>query len=74
MKRTYTSDKITVFWDSEKCTHSGNCMRSLIKVFDPRRRPWVDLEQADAETIRRVIDRCPSGALSYQIPDKKRPG
>jgi uncharacterized Fe-S cluster protein YjdI len=35
-------------------------------VFDPKRRPWIDLSQASAEEVMRVIDTCPSGALSYE--------
>ncbi len=68
MKRNYSNDRITVHWDSEKCIHSGNCNRQLQEVFDPSRRPWIDIEKADAETIKRVIDTCPSGALSYEEP------
>jgi len=71
MKRQYANDKITVFWDSDKCIHSGVCDHELPEVFDPRKRPWVNLEGADVETIKRTVDRCPSGALSYKVPDEK---
>ncbi len=69
MKRRYVNKKIVVLWDSEKCIHSGICSGGLPEVFDPARRPWVDLEKADADDIREVIDRCPSGALSYEDPE-----
>jgi len=67
MQKVYSNDKITVFWDSEKCTHSGNCFSSLPDVFKPMRRPWVDIDAADAEAIKKTIDRCPSGALTCRL-------
>ena len=68
MKRTYSNGRITVFWDSDKCILAGECDGQLPQVFDPAKRPWVNLDAADVETIKRVIDCCPSGALSYEIP------
>jgi uncharacterized Fe-S cluster protein YjdI len=43
--------------------HSGICARSLPLVFDPRRRPWVDVSKAADEVIAEQVARCPSGAL-----------
>ena len=34
------------------------------KVFNPKRRPWIELEHSDSEKITEVVNRCPSGALS----------
>ncbi|MBN1690202.1 MAG: (4Fe-4S)-binding protein [Dehalococcoidia bacterium] len=67
MQRVYSNDKITVFWDSEKCIHSGNCFSTLPDVFKPIRRPWVDIDAADAEVIKKTIDKCPSGALTCRL-------
>jgi len=72
MKRRYSNGKITVTWDSEKCIKSGNCDGQLPQVFNPKKRPWVNLEAADVETIKRVIDSCPTGALSCRIPVEKK--
>ena len=71
MKRQYKNDDITVFWDSDKCIFAGICDGQLPQVFNPIKRPWVNLDGADAETIKRVIDQCPTGALSYEVPGKK---
>jgi uncharacterized Fe-S cluster protein YjdI/CDGSH-type Zn-finger protein len=62
-KRTYDNERIRVFWDSEKCIHAENCLRNLPEVFNTDLRPWVNLNNAAAEVIKRVIDTCPSGAL-----------
>jgi uncharacterized Fe-S cluster protein YjdI len=63
--RGYSTDRITVEWHAERCIHSANCVRALPKVFDPRRRPWVDVEAADADAIANAVLRCPTGALHF---------
>ena len=63
--REYGTDRITVQWYAERCIHSANCIRALPQVFDPRRRPWVDVDAADADAIERAVLRCPTGALAY---------
>lgn len=63
--REYRTDRITVEWRAERCIHSANCVRALPRVFDPRRRPWVDVEAADADDVARAVLRCPTGALAF---------
>lgn len=63
--RHYTNGEVTVGWNPEICQHSGICARGLPKVFDPKRRPWIELDHADTATITAQVDRCPSGALSW---------
>jgi len=74
MKRTYENKKIRVFWDSEKCIHSGNCLLGLPQVFNPQSRPWVDIDAADAEEIRKCIENCPSRALTCEMLDEETKG
>jgi uncharacterized Fe-S cluster protein YjdI len=64
--REYTNGEITVIWKPDVCEHSGNCVRGLPNVFKPGEKPWVQIEAASAEEIKRTIDTCPSGALSYK--------
>ena len=61
--RTYERDGLKVEWRPELCTHCEDCYTSLPAVFNPNRRPWVDLSRADADEIKRVVSECPSGAL-----------
>ncbi|WP_251137587.1 (4Fe-4S)-binding protein [Exiguobacterium sp. s168] len=35
-------------------------------VFDVKRRPWIEADGAPVEDVMRVVDGCPSGALSYE--------
>ncbi len=65
--RRYTKEKLTVMWRPSLCNHNGNCTRRLPEVFDPERRPWVDLTRAESDIIREVVDECPTGALSYRL-------
>lgn len=64
--KEYTNDEIVVCWEPKKCIHSRNCVKGLPKVFDRAKRPWVNMSGASSEEIMKVIDRCPSGALSYR--------
>ncbi len=68
-KRTYESDGIRVFWNSERCIHSAVCLNLLPEVFDVGRRPWVDVAGATADAIAGTILRCPSGALAFERLD-----
>lgn len=67
--KEYSNDEITVFWDPKKCIHSTNCVRGLPAVFNHDSRPWIHMKGARSEEIMKVIDKCPSGALSYKKSD-----
>jgi uncharacterized Fe-S cluster protein YjdI len=66
-KINYKKGEITVVWQPALCAHSGICFRGLPQVFDPRKRPWIDLEKSDTLTIMEQVKKCPSGALSFSI-------
>ena len=44
--RDYSNGEITVFWRPAKCTHVTTCFNELIEVFDPSKRPWVNMNGA----------------------------
>ena len=64
--KEYANDDITITWEPDKCMHSEKCWRGLGAVFNPKVRPWINVNGADADTIRKQIDQCPSGALGYK--------
>ena len=64
--RTYATDRIRVLWDATRCIHTANCLNALPEVFDTTRRPWVDVNGAEAEQIVAAVLTCPSGALRYE--------
>ena len=65
-RREYTNGEVTVVWHSEKCMHSGICFAGLSAVFNPKRRPWIELSGATTEQIIAQVHECPSGALSLK--------
>src|SRR4051794_11918778 len=67
--RTYRSATIAVEWYPARCIHSENCIRSLPKVFDPAKRPWLTPDEASADAGAEAVQRCPSGALQYRRLD-----
>lgn len=68
-RRAYETEAIRVHWDSSRCIHTGICLRTLPWVFDVRRRPWVDLQRAEADAVADAVGRCPTGALRYERLD-----
>ena len=66
----YGNDAVIVRFDPGVCTHSGVCVRGLRAVFDVKKRPWINLEGASAEAIVEQIQKCPSGALSFEMKKK----
>jgi uncharacterized Fe-S cluster protein YjdI/CDGSH-type Zn-finger protein len=71
--KKYEGDGIDVFFNPSLCIHAAECVRGLPGVFEPSRRPWIDATQAHADEIAVVIQRCPSGALTYERHDGGMP-
>ena len=67
--RAYTGQRVTVYYDARRCLHFAECIRGLPDVFDVQQRPWIQPENAPAESVAEVIRRCPSGALHYDLAD-----
>jgi len=62
--KRYSNGEVTVVWKPAVCIHSTICFAGLPAVFDPRRRPWVDIHAASSDAIVKQVRKCPSGALS----------
>jgi uncharacterized Fe-S cluster protein YjdI len=69
-ERDYKNKDITVHWEPKKCIHVTTCYKELIEVFNPRKRPWVNMEGAPTERIIEVVNKCPTAALTYSWNDK----
>ncbi|MCX6286369.1 MAG: (4Fe-4S)-binding protein [Bacteroidetes bacterium] len=63
--RSYTNGEVTVYWRSHLCIHSANCLIGLPKVFNNSTRPWINTQGASSADIMRVVNTCPSRALTY---------
>ena len=65
--KKYSNGEVTVYWQPHKCIHATTCFKGLPDVFDPGKRPWVDIYGAFTDEIIDQVKQCPSGALSYHM-------
>lgn len=65
--KEYSNGDFTVVWKPAKCVHSGICVKLLPEVYRPEEKPWIDATHASQADLRKQIDQCPSGALSYYV-------
>jgi uncharacterized Fe-S cluster protein YjdI len=65
MEKQYTNGEITVVWKPDVCIHSAVCFKGLQSVFNPSKRPWVNINGAETEKIVSQVNQCPSKALSF---------
>ena len=70
--RKYTNGEIIVYWKPDSCIHASHCYRELIEVFDPGKRPWVDMSRASTEQIIETVNMCPTDALTWKFNDDER--
>jgi len=68
-KKAYEADGIVVHFEARRCIHAGECAGGLPAVFDITKSPWIDPHGASAAEIAEVVQRCPSGALTYERLD-----
>jgi len=67
MSKEYTNGEITIKWQPSLCKHAGVCARTLPEVYRPKEKPWIKMENASTEELKKQINRCPSGALSFTV-------
>jgi uncharacterized Fe-S cluster protein YjdI len=67
--KEYRDERIVVYWAPQFCIHSAVCLNAEPDVFDAQRRPWIVLDDTDADRIAQAVVRCPSGALTFERLD-----
>jgi CDGSH-type Zn-finger protein/uncharacterized Fe-S cluster protein YjdI len=65
----YPGKKSDVYWNGNLCIHIGECGRAKGELFINGRQPWCQPNLASNEEIEDVVQRCPTGALTYQHKD-----
>ena len=61
----YTNGELTVVWKPDTCIHSRIYCTELKEVFDPTKRPWVNMDGSTTEKIIEQVRKCTSGTLNY---------
>lgn len=68
-KYSYKNTRLSVSFDGSKCAHAGFCFGQLHDVFDGDANPPINVEGAPIDEIVRVVELCPSSALTYKRLD-----
>lgn len=64
--KEYNNGEITIVWQPHKCIHAGICVKTLPKVYNPKEKPWIKIENATSDELVGQVANCPSGALSIK--------
>lgn len=66
---TYEGKDADVSWDGRLCIHIQECGRAKGQLFVGGRQPWCQPDQVDVEEVVAVVERCPTGAITFSIKD-----
>ncbi|GMR18279.1 MAG: CDGSH iron-sulfur domain-containing protein [Gammaproteobacteria bacterium] len=69
-KYTFPGTKINVEWDGRLCIHIAECGHAKGELFVAGRQPWCQPDLVALEDVIDVVERCPSGALTYETSEK----
>lgn len=72
--KEYSNGEVTIVWQPAKCAHSRICWTKtagLPQVFNPMTKPWINPNGASTAEIIAQVNKCPSGALSYFLNERK---
>lgn len=65
MTDDYKGKALTIHDNRGACSHRGYCTDNAPKVFLIETEPWIDPDGMQVDHVAKVIETCPSGALSY---------
>lgn len=68
-KYHYPGKQIDVRWDERLCIHIAECGKAEGELFIAGRQPWCDPDLSSPQQVKQVVERCPSGALTYEPKD-----
>jgi CDGSH-type Zn-finger protein/uncharacterized Fe-S cluster protein YjdI len=63
----YPGKQADVRWDGRLCLHVAECGRARNDLFVAGRKPWCQPDCVSVPEVVDVVERCPSGALTYAI-------
>ena len=65
--RKYSGEEFDVYYNKKVCQHAGFCVHGDPAVFDVDRTPWILPSAGTEESIQKIVESCPSGALKYKL-------
>ena len=69
----YQGREITILNNPLLCSVAEYCHKELESVFNENKDPWIEPDGDSLEHIKALIEKCPSGALSYSINNQPQP-
>ena len=67
---TTETDDLTISFNARRCIHARKCVLGQPKAFVPEKgRDWIQAQAVTTDAMIKVIEACPSGALSYERKD-----
>lgn len=63
----YSNGELTIVWKPEVCIHAGICAEIFSEPCQPQEEALVNVESTTRERLISLINKCPSGALTYKI-------
>jgi CDGSH-type Zn-finger protein/uncharacterized Fe-S cluster protein YjdI len=66
---SFEGEELDTAWDGRLCIHVQECTRAKGELFKSGRKPWGQPDLGDADYVARVVERCPTGALTYSRKD-----
>lgn len=61
----FQGGEIDVQWDGRLCIHMAECGMAKGDLFLGGRDPWCMPDKSSRMEVREIVERCPSGALTY---------
>ncbi len=65
----FPGSAIDVQWDGRLCIHIAECGNAKNELFEGGREPWCIPDTCSEAEVREIVERCPSGALTYMDRD-----
>ena len=62
----FAGKQVDVTWDTRLCIHVAECGKATGELFVGGRKPWCQPDLSNPTDIVDIIQRCPSGALTYE--------
>jgi CDGSH-type Zn-finger protein/uncharacterized Fe-S cluster protein YjdI len=62
----FPGEEIEVRFDGRLCIHVGECGHSSGDLFVADRQPWCAPDLVSKAEVREIVERCPTGALTYR--------